>query len=73
MPQPSRERQASKLLTALRDAGCDVWIDAAGDLMVSPPGRQGVHWPSDPERAIDKWRPELKALVSRECGGERIH
>jgi hypothetical protein len=60
--------EPARLLGALREAGCDIFIDREdGNLYVSPPahGRR-IDWPNDPEEAIEEHYWELKELVSAE-------
>jgi hypothetical protein len=55
-----------RLLGALREAGCHVFIDPEdGYLYVSPPMRR-VDWDDDPEESIEEWYWELKSLVKAE-------
>jgi hypothetical protein len=55
-----------RLLSALRAAGCDVFIDPEDQaLYVSPPMRR-IDWDDDPEEAIKEWYWELKSLVKAE-------
>lgn len=61
---------AVRLLTALRAAGCNVFIDD-DHLYCSPPLRH-VDWDDgDVEAAIDEWNWDLKELVEAE--GVTIH
>ena len=44
-----------QLLAALREAGCDIWIDREDDtLYVSPPARR-VDWASDVEESLEEF------------------
>jgi hypothetical protein len=57
--------EPTRLLAALRQAGCDCFIDD-DQLFVSPPLRP-VDWPyDDVETAIDEWDAELFQLVQHE-------
>ena len=65
---------AVALLAALRQAGCEVWLerepDDPGDreldlLIVSPPGRH-IDWPGDAEAAIETFYDELRTIVRAE-------
>ena len=69
-----RDQQAFALLSALRQAGCNVWLEAEPDdtndrgedmLIVSPPARH-VEWDGDAEDAIETFYYELKALLRDE-------
>ena len=68
---------AVALLAALRQAGCEVWLepepDDPGDraqdlLIVSPPARR-VDWPGEAEAAVETHYDELRTIVRAEDAG----
>jgi hypothetical protein len=56
-------RDAVRLLRALRDAGCDCFIDAEDQQFYCSPPARPIDWPDDPETAIEEWYDDLKALL----------
>lgn len=62
----SRESDAVRLLTALRAAGCDTFIDAEdGQFYASPPARH-IEWDGDAEEALLAMLDELRDLLLAE-------
>jgi hypothetical protein len=60
----SREDTALRLLTAVRAAGCDTFIE--DDLFFCSPPLSHVEWDGDVEEALEDLHDELLALLSIE-------
>ena len=58
--------EAVRLLSALRLAGCDVFIDPEDDNLFCSPPLRGVDWDDDVEEAIDEFYWDLKEIVEAE-------
>lgn len=62
----TREAEAVRLLSALRRAGCDTFIDSEdGDFYCSPPARP-IEWLGDAEEAILEMLDELRDVLLAE-------
>ena len=62
----TRECEAVRLLTALRAAGCDCFLDDEDrEFYASPPARH-IEWDGDPEEAMLQMLSELRDLLPAE-------